>query len=198
MALAHDISPVIERLVAAYGRREVCVLNPAFWGRLGSQDPHLLEDPKRSLLPFVRGWEPAMSLRRPMIMRLLWFLMVLLLAVGCGADREEPLAAEEPQGTSSTIESRTPDDRNDSIALSVTLWHCGVEQVTADGRLWEVPRAESVDGFPDLPLDATNTPSDWVGSGIAVVQGDEMIYTDEGGEVVEFAPDDGQPPGPCE
>ena len=132
-----------------------------------------------------------------MIMRSLRLLMVLLLAVGCTADREEPSAAEEPQGTSSTTESPTTDDRDDSIALSVTLWHCGVEPVTADGRLWEVPRTERVDGFPDLPLDATNTPSDWVGSGMAVVRDDQMIYTDEGGEVVEFTPDDGQPPGPC-
>jgi hypothetical protein len=132
-----------------------------------------------------------------MIMRSLRFLLVLLLAVGCSADREEPLAADKPQGTSSTTESPTADDRNGSIALSVTLWHCGVEPVTVDGRLWEVPSTERVDGFPDLPLDATNTPSDWVGSGIAVVQGDEMMYTDEGGEVVEFAPDDGRPPDPC-
>ena len=138
-----------------------------------------------------------MSLLRPMIMRSLWFLMVLLLAVGCGANREDPLTTGEPQGISSTGESLTTDDRNDSITLSVTLWHCGVEPVTADGRLWEPLATESVDGFPDLPLDSTNTPPGWVGSGTAVVQGDEMIYTDEGGEVVEFAPDDGQPPGPC-
>jgi hypothetical protein len=30
-----------------------------------------------------------------------------------------------------------------------------------------------------------------------VIQGEEMIYTDEGGEVVEFVPDDGLPPDPC-
>ena len=132
-----------------------------------------------------------------MIMRLLQFLMVLLLTAGCSADREEPSAAEEPQGTSSATESPTTDDRGDSIALSVTLWHCGVEPVTTEGRLWEVPRTEHVDGFPDLPLDATNTPSDWVGNGTALIQGEEMIYTDEGGEVVEFALDDSQPPGPC-
>lgn len=132
-----------------------------------------------------------------MIMRSLRVLMILLLAAGCSADREEPSAVEDLQRTSSTTESPPTDDRDDRIAVSVTLWHCGVEPVTADGRLWEVPSTEHVDGFPDLPLDATNTPSDWVGSGSAVVQGDEMTYTDDGGEVVEFAPDDGHPPGPC-
>lgn len=132
-----------------------------------------------------------------MIMRSLQILMILLLAAGCSADREEPSAVEELLRTSSTTESPTTHDRNGSIAVSVTLWHCGVEPVTADGRLWEAPGTEHVDGFPDLPLDATNTPSGWVGSGRAAVRGDEMTYTDDGGEVVEFAPDDGQPPGPC-
>jgi hypothetical protein len=132
-----------------------------------------------------------------MIMHSLRLLMILLLAAGCSADREEPSAPEEPHGTSSTTESPTTEDRDGSIAVSVTLWHCGVEPVTADGRLWEVPRTEHVDGSPDLPLDATNTPSDWVGSGSAVIQGEEMIYTDEGGEIVEFVPDDGLPPDPC-
>lgn len=132
-----------------------------------------------------------------MIMRTLRVLTILLLAAGCSADRDDPSAAEDLQRTSGTTESPPTDDRDDLVAVSVTLWHCGVEPLTADGRRWEVPGTEHVDGFPDLPLDATNTPSDWVGSGSAVIQGDEMIYTDDGGEVVDFVPDDGRPPGPC-
>ena len=113
---------------------------------------------------------------RPTIVRALPVLIVLLLAVGCGADDEQPLAAEAPQDTSSTTESPAADHPDDGIALSVTLWHCGIEPVTVDGRQWEVPDTETVDGHPDLPLDATNTPSDWVGSGTAVVRGDAMTY----------------------
>ena len=93
------------------------------------------------------------------------------------------------------VPSDTVDEQEPTI--SVELWHCGVEPVTLDGRTWEVPDSETVDGHPDLPLDATNTPADWVGRGTVVVEGDTMTYTDEGGEVVGFVPDDGRPSPPC-
>jgi hypothetical protein len=134
---------------------------------------------------------------RPTTVRAVLLLTVLLVAVGCGADDDETLAAEAPLDTSASVEAPSVEQPEDGIALSVTLLHCGVEPVTVDGRDWEVPGTETVDGHPDLPLDSTNTPADWVGSGTAVVRDDAMTYTDEGGEVVGFVPDDGRPPGPC-
>jgi hypothetical protein len=71
-----------------------------------------------------------------------------------------------------------------------------MEPVTVEGRLWEAP-PQTVDGDPMLPLDATNRPKDWTGRGTAVVDGDRMTYTDQGGEVVAFVPDDGVPPPGC-
>jgi hypothetical protein len=134
---------------------------------------------------------------RQRIVRALPCLIVLLLAVGCGADDDQPLATQTSEDTSSAAESPAADHPDDGLALAVILWHCGVEPVTVDGRQWQVPDTETVDGHPDLPLDATNTPSDWVGRGTAVLRGDALTYTDEGGEVVAFVPDDGVPPGPC-
>jgi hypothetical protein len=123
---------------------------------------------------------------RPTTMRRSLLLPVLFVLAACGADdepvRSAPGSTVEPAG---------------AVELTVTLWHCGVEPVTVADRSWEVPVGESVDGHPDLPLDATNTPTDWVGSGTAVVAEDEMTYTDDGGEVVTFVPGDGEPPGPC-
>ncbi len=129
-------------------------------------------------------------------MRALSILVVVLLAA-CGGD-EQPLAADGSEiPTSEMTERPVPDLPDGAVPLSVTLWHCGVLPVTVDGRTWEVPKTETVDGDPALPLDATNTPSDWIGRGSAVVRHDVMTYTDEGGEIVGFVPDDGQPPGPC-
>jgi hypothetical protein len=71
-----------------------------------------------------------------------------------------------------------------------------MKPVTVEGRLWEAP-PQTVDGHPMLPLDATNTPDDWIGRGTALVRGERMTCTDQGGEVVDFIPDDGKPPGPC-
>ncbi|MGY1769855.1 hypothetical protein [Blastococcus sp. SYSU D00813] len=77
--------------------------------------------------------------------------------------------------------------------VQVSLWHCGVEPVTVDGRLWEaVP--QMVDG---MGVDATNPPEDWVGQGTVVITDDRMTYTDEGGKVIDFVPDDGTPPPVC-
>ena len=78
----------------------------------------------------------------------------------------------------------------------MVLLHCGMTPVTVEGRVWEAA-PQAVNGDPMLPLDATNRPDDWRGYGTAVVTGDRMTYTDQGGEVVEFVPDDGKPPGPC-
>ena len=76
------------------------------------------------------------------------------------------------------------------------LLHCGMRPVTVAGRVWEAP-PQHVDGDPQLPLDATNRPDDWVGHGTVEVTNDRMTYTDHGGEVVEFVPDDGSPPPGC-
>lgn len=81
-------------------------------------------------------------------------------------------------------------------SISVVLLHCGMKPVTVEGRVWTAP-PQTVDDDPRLPLDATNTPKDWTGRGTVVVDGDRMTYTDEGGEVVEFVPDDGAPPPVC-
>ena len=108
------------------------------------------------------------------------------------------IAADDPPGERTSSTQAPPDEPAGSgQTVTVTLWHCGVEPVTVDGRTWEVPESESVDGSPDLPLDATNTPLDWLGTGTVTVRGDAMTYTDGGGEVVEFVPDDGRPPPPC-
>jgi hypothetical protein len=108
---------------------------------------------------------------------------LLLLSVGilaaCGDDADESRAVDE----SGTVE--------------VSLWHCGVDPVTVAGRLWEAVSPQMVDGSADLPLDGTNRPKDWVGRGTVVVAGDQMTYTDQGGEVVDFVPDDGIAGPPC-
>lgn len=134
-----------------------------------------------------------------MSVRSLFLLILLLGATACGADDERSLSGAGAQEATSPPDesSSSAEERSDGRALSVALWHCGVEPVTVDGRVWEVPSTETVDGHPDLPLDATNTPADWVGTGTAVMAEEEMIYTDEGGEVVRFVPDDGRPPEPC-
>jgi hypothetical protein len=80
--------------------------------------------------------------------------------------------------------------------ISVVLLHCGMKPVTVEGRLWEAP-PQTVDDDSMLPLDAGNRPDDWVGQGTVVVTDDRMTYTDQGGEVVEFVPDDGIPLGVC-
>ena len=67
-----------------------------------------------------------------------------------------------------------------------------MEKVTVEGRVWEAP-PQTVDGDPMLPLDATNRPKDWTGHGTVVIADDTMTYTDQGGEVVDFIPDDGKP-----
>ncbi|RBY81237.1 hypothetical protein DQ239_01080 [Blastococcus sp. TF02-09] len=82
-------------------------------------------------------------------------------------------------------------------SVEVSLRHCGVDAVTVNGRLWEAVTPQSVDSSPDLPLDGTNTPEDWVGRGTVVIAGDQMTYTDRGGEVIQFVPDDGMAPPPC-
>jgi hypothetical protein len=125
--------------------------------------------------------------------------MALLLVAGCGDAADPSLSVQgSPEGTPASDEPSLPvEDLSDGVEVSVALWHCGVESVTLEGRVWEVPDTETVDGHPDLPLDSTNTPTDWVGRGTAAVAEDEMTYTDEGGEVVRFVPDDGRPPGPC-
>lgn len=136
---------------------------------------------------------------RLMAVRSLLVLTALLAVAGCG-DRTEPSVSAHgslESGPASAEPSRPAQDPPDGIALSVVLWHCGVEPATVGGRVWEVPDTETVDGHPDLPLDSTNTPPDWVGRGTAVVGGDEMTYADEGGEVVRFVPEDGRSPGPC-
>ena len=76
------------------------------------------------------------------------------------------------------------------------LLHCGMQPVTAEGRVWKAP-PQAVDGDPELTLDATNRPDDWVGRGTVIVADDHMTYTDRGGEVVDFVPEDGSPPPGC-
>ncbi len=94
------------------------------------------------------------------------------------------------------------------LALTITavaaLVGCGTDAsfrvaalpVAVGAREWKAP-AQTVDGDSTLPLDATSRPTDWVGRGTAVIDRDKMTYTDAGGEVVEFLPDDGVPPLPC-
>jgi hypothetical protein len=79
--------------------------------------------------------------------------------------------------------------------VPVVLLHCGMQPVTAAGRVWVAP-PQAVDGDPELPLDATNRPDDWVGYGTVAVVNDRMTYTDAGGEVVEFVPEDHSSPPP--
>lgn len=116
------------------------------------------------------------------MLRLAVSILVVLGLSACGADRAGGVDADPSSG---------------SVPVSVSLWHCGVTPVTVDGRLWEAAPSQTVDGNADAPLDATNTPADWVGRGTAVVGADRMTYTDEGGEVIDFIPDDGSEPAPC-
>lgn len=116
-------------------------------------------------------WNPRDLVRRLSSVRSLLLLGVVILAA-CG-------------------------DADDSRSVEVSLWHCGVEPVTVDRRLWEAATPQMVDGTTDLPLDGTNTPEEWVGRGTVVVAGDRMTYTDEDGEVIDFVPDDGIAPPPC-
>jgi hypothetical protein len=72
----------------------------------------------------------------------------------------------------------------------VTLWHCGIDTITFEDRVWEVPNGEE-------PFDGTNAPGSFVGRGtIERVRADELRYVDESGVVLRFVPDDGTEP-PC-
>jgi len=136
---------------------------------------------------------------RPMTMRLLPAVVVLLIAAACGAADESSVSSDGPaKAPSSPAEPSSVEVPPDGRAVSVVLWHCGVEPVTVDGRVWEVPLTETVDGDSNASLDSTNTPSDWVGRGNVGVAEDEMTYTDEGGAVVRFVPGDDQPPAACD
>ena len=74
--------------------------------------------------------------------------------------------------------------------VRVTLWHCGIDALGYEGRVWEVPTGEE-------PFDATNAPETFAQEGaIERVGPDELRYTDDGGVVLRFVPDDGTDP-PC-
>lgn len=122
-----------------------------------------------------------------MTLRLAAAFVALAALIGCGND--ETLRAE------ADVAPDSPPAQS-AVPASVELWHCGVLPATVEGRLWEAP-AQMVDGDSTLPLDATNTPADWAGKGTALVDADQMTYTDAGGEVVDFVPDDGVAPTPC-
>lgn len=112
----------------------------------------------------------------------------VLLLTGCGSN-------EIPQ--SGGVRS-TPSPSSPAIETAASLWHCGVLPVTVAGRLLEAVPAQTVDGNAGAPLDSTNTPTDWVGHGTAVVSSERLVYTDKGGETISFVPDDGiEPMGTC-
>ena len=106
----------------------------------------------------------------------------------CGSQAGGSLAVAPSATASAAVQSPG--------VVSVVLLHCGMRPVTVEGRVWKAP-PQAVDGDLDLPLDATNRPDDWVGHGTVAVTSDRMTYTDQGGEVVEFVPDDGGPPAGC-
>ena len=124
---------------------------------------------------------------RPRPRHLVSSALLAVVTASCGSQVSDGLSTE-PSGTPSA--SGAPPG-----TVAVVLLHCGMQPVTVESRI--AAPASSGDGDPDLPLDATNTPDDWVGRGTVVVSGDRMTYTDEGGEVVEFVPDDGVPSPPC-
>ena len=113
---------------------------------------------------------------------------VVLATSGCGSHVRSRFAVSPSAPPSAAVQSPG--------GVSVVLLHCGMTPVTVEGRRWKAP-PQHVDDDPELPLDATNQPDDWVGHGTVVVADDRMTYSDQGGEVVEFVPDDGRPPPGC-
>jgi hypothetical protein len=71
---------------------------------------------------------------------------------------------------------------------AVTLYHCGVNPLLYRSRRWEAS---------PTPFDSTNAPSTFTGHGVVDVVGDQLTYTDNGGAVITFKPDDGVPPPGC-
>lgn len=119
------------------------------------------------------------SMRLPFVLPMALAAAVLCGIAGCGTERT--IGAATPTPTESSVTS---------VRISLSLFHCGINPVTVDGRVW---RANPDDEL----LSATNEPETWVGSGTAVIDGDRLIYTDDGGIMVPFEPDDGTPPPPC-
>lgn len=126
--------------------------------------------------------------RRTAVLRNLIVAAAVVASSGCGVRAGGDVLA--------VTSSRASPTGSPGVPIAVVLLHCGLQPVTVAGRVWEAP-PQAVDGDPMLPLDATNQPRDWVGRGTAAVAGDAMTYTDEGGEVVDFVPDDGGPAAPC-
>ena len=57
----------------------------------------------------------------------------------------------------------------DADKINVKLWHCGIEPLHYDGRVWEVPPPS---------FDATNVSSRWRGRGTATIVDDTtLVYT---------------------
>lgn len=70
----------------------------------------------------------------------------------------------------------------------VTLFHCGVNQVSYDGATWEVINP---------PFDATNAPATFSGFGRFQRDGDVLHFVDQFGTTIDFTVDDGVAGPPC-
>lgn len=65
--------------------------------------------------------------------------------------------------------------------MTVSLYHCGLDPLTFDGRVW--------DAGPATLFDQTNVPQEWVGSGtVTRTTPSELVYLDDSGIEVRFVP----------
>lgn len=77
-----------------------------------------------------------------------------------------------------------------AVEMSVSLYHCGFNPITHQGRTWEAS--------PE-PFDNMNKPASWRGHGtVTEVSPSRLLYRDDSGVEVTFLPEaEVPPPGPC-
>jgi hypothetical protein len=133
----------------------------------------------------------------------LWLPVVTIVAcVGCASQGvsgvgDEPALAEPPLRPSAANDAKDagqdagqaaaapgPASVETAPGQQVALHHCGVQDVTYDGRTWEVEND---------PFDLTNAPDTFSGFGSFGRSGDTLTFTDRAGARLTFTPYDGTP-----
>lgn len=100
---------------------------------------------------------------------------VLVAVVGCAGPDDPPPVPPTPQ----------------AVEMSVTLYHCGLDPISYQGRTWEAG--------PATLFDNTNKPAEWQGHGtITEISPTRLLYRDDSDIEVTYLPDAEVPPkGTC-